>query len=81
MKAAVLDAAGPPSALHVREVEVPPVASGEVLIALDYSSVGIWDAHEEAYKMQMSLTQPGKIKKILRREPVLRIGYNRLCHS
>lgn len=48
MKAAVLDAAGPPSALHVRQIEVPPVASGEVLIALDYASIGIWDAEQRA---------------------------------
>lgn len=46
MKAAVLDAAGPPSALHVRQVDVPPVAPGEVLIALDYASIGIWDAEQ-----------------------------------
>jgi hypothetical protein len=43
--------------------------------------VGIWDAQEQAHEMQLSLAQPGMIKQILKREPVLRMGYNRLCRS
>jgi hypothetical protein len=43
--------------------------------------VGIWDTLEEANEAQHSLAQPVVLKQILEREPVLRIGYNRLCLS
>jgi hypothetical protein len=43
--------------------------------------VGIWDTFEEANEAQVSLVQPVMLKQILQREPVLRIGYNRLCPS
>jgi NADPH:quinone reductase len=46
MKAAVVDAAGPPSALHIKEVAVPAPARDHVLIALQYAGVGIWDAKQ-----------------------------------
>jgi NADPH:quinone reductase len=46
MTAAVLDAAGPPEALRLKTVPIPPVDAGHVLIALDYASVGIWDAKQ-----------------------------------
>ncbi len=48
MKAAVIDAAGPAEALHVSDVAVPDVAHDHVLIALEYASVGIWDAQQRA---------------------------------
>jgi hypothetical protein len=43
--------------------------------------IGIWDTFEEANEAQSSLVQPMMLKQILEREPVLRIGYNRLCPS
>jgi hypothetical protein len=43
--------------------------------------LGIWDTLEEATAAQTSLAQPVMLKQILEREPVLRIGYNRLCRS
>jgi NADPH:quinone reductase len=48
MKAAVLDSAGPPDAMHVKEVPVPPLARDHVMIALEYASVGIWDAKQRS---------------------------------
>ena len=48
MKAAVLDEAGPPEAIHLRSVPVPQLAPGHVIIALDYASVGIWDAKQRS---------------------------------
>jgi NADPH:quinone reductase-like Zn-dependent oxidoreductase len=44
MKAAVIDKAGPPSAIRIASVPVPRLARGHVIIALDYASVGSWDA-------------------------------------
>ncbi|MBV8638818.1 MAG: NADP-dependent oxidoreductase [Candidatus Eremiobacteraeota bacterium] len=44
MLAVVLDGAGPPEALDIRTVPLPAVPSDHVLIALDYASVGSWDA-------------------------------------
>jgi NADPH:quinone reductase len=46
MKAAVVDAAGPAEALHIKEVPIPTVAADHVLIAVDYAGVGIWDAKQ-----------------------------------
>jgi NADPH:quinone reductase-like Zn-dependent oxidoreductase len=43
MKAAVLDAAGPPDAFRLADVPVPSAARGQVILALDYASVGSWD--------------------------------------
>jgi hypothetical protein len=43
--------------------------------------VGIWDRFEDANAAQGSLAQPVMIKQILDREPLLRIGYIRLCPS
>jgi len=48
MKAAVVDAAGPPEAIHIKEVPVPALPSNHVLIALQYAGVGIWDAEQRA---------------------------------
>jgi hypothetical protein len=42
---------------------------------------GIWDTFEEANEAQGGLVQPVVIKQILEREPLLRIGSNRLCRS
>ena len=48
MKAAVVDAAGPPEAIHIKEVPAPALPSNHVLIALEYVGVGIWDAEQRA---------------------------------
>ncbi len=43
--------------------------------------VGIWDTYEEADKARASLGRPVMLKQVLEREPLLRIGYNRVCLS
>src|ERR1700761_8529963 len=48
MKAAVVDKAGPPEAIHIEEVPLPAMPSNHVLIALQYVGVGIWDAEQRA---------------------------------
>src|SRR6201995_2310463 len=48
MKAAVVDKAGPPEAIHIAEVPLPALPSNHVLIALEYVGVGIWDAEQRA---------------------------------
>src|SRR5271155_501589 len=59
MKAAVLDASGPPEAIHVEEVSTPHVSHDHVVIALDYASVGIWDALQRSGKW--GRVKPGTI--------------------
>ena len=44
MKAAVVDAAGPPKAIHIKDVPVPKLSSHHVIIALEYAGLGSWDA-------------------------------------
>ena len=48
MKAAVIDAAGPPKAIHIKNVPVPRVSRGHVIIALEYAGLGIWDASQRS---------------------------------
>ncbi len=48
MTAAVVDAAGPPEAIHLKEVPLPSVPPNHVLIALQYVGVGIWDAQQRS---------------------------------
>jgi NADPH2:quinone reductase len=48
MKAAVLNKAGPPSAVHIASVPVPRLSRGHVIIKLDYASVGSWDAKQRS---------------------------------
>ena len=48
MKAAVIDRAGPPGSIHVKNVPVPNLTRGHVIIALDYASVGSWDAEQRS---------------------------------
>lgn len=48
MKAAVVDSAGPPEVIHIKDVPVPRLAHNHVIIALEYASVGIWDAEQRA---------------------------------
>ncbi len=48
MKAAVVDKAGPPDTFHITFVPVPHLMPDHVLIAVDYASVGIWDAKERS---------------------------------
>ena len=45
MQAAVQDEAGPPNVIQLRTVPVPRLTPGHVIIALDYASVGSWDAN------------------------------------
>ena len=46
MQAAVVDTAGPPQAIHIKEVPAPPLAPNHVIIALQYAGVGVWDAKQ-----------------------------------
>ncbi len=48
MKAAVVETAGPPSTLHIKDVPVPRLARGHVIIALEYAGLGMWDAAKRA---------------------------------
>jgi NADPH2:quinone reductase len=48
MKAAVVDAAGPPKTLHIKDVPVPRLARSHVIIALEYAGLGVWDAAQRA---------------------------------
>jgi NADPH:quinone reductase len=48
MKAAVVEAAGPPSALHIKDVPLPRLAHNHVMIALEYAGLGMWDAAHRA---------------------------------
>jgi NADPH:quinone reductase-like Zn-dependent oxidoreductase len=59
MKAAVLDRAGPPEAFQLRSVPVPQLAPGQVVVALDYASVGIWDAKQRTG--EWGAVKPGTI--------------------
>ena len=44
MKAAAMDRFGGPEELSIRELPVPTLAPGEVLIAVHTAGVGSWDA-------------------------------------
>jgi NADPH2:quinone reductase len=48
MHAAAIDAFGGPEVLVLRQLPVPAVDEGEVLIALDAAGVGSWDAEMRA---------------------------------
>lgn len=48
MKAAVVDEAGPPDVLKIKDVPVPRLQPDGVLIAVDYASVGSWDASQRS---------------------------------
>ena len=48
MKAVVVDKAGPPNTLHIKDVPVPTPAANHVIIALEFAGVGIWDAKQRA---------------------------------
>ena len=48
MKAAIVETAGPPSALHIKDVPVPRLAHNHVIIALEYAGLGMWDAAHRA---------------------------------
>ena len=48
MKAAVADKAGTPDVIHITSVPVPQLPHGHVIIALDYASVGSWDAEQRS---------------------------------
>jgi hypothetical protein len=43
--------------------------------------LGVWETFEEANEVHRSLTSPALLKQIHTYEPVIRIGYNRLCRS
>jgi NADPH2:quinone reductase len=44
MKAAVVNAAGPPESVHIADVPIPKLKRDHVIIAVDFASVGSWDA-------------------------------------
>ena len=48
MKAAVVDVAGSPDVFRIADVPVPQLKRDHAIIALDFASVGIWDAKERA---------------------------------
>jgi NADPH:quinone reductase len=48
MKAAVVDAAGPPKAIHIKDVPVPRLSRNHVIIALEYAGLGSWDAAQRS---------------------------------
>ncbi len=48
MLAAVLDSAGPPEAIQLRAVPLPPLPNDHVMIAVDYAGVGSWDAKQRS---------------------------------
>ena len=48
MKAAVVDAAGPPKAIHIKDVPVPKLSRNHVIIALEYAGLGSWDAAQRS---------------------------------
>ena len=48
MKAAVAARAGSPDVIHIESVPVPGLKRGHVIIALDYASVGSWDAQQRS---------------------------------
>jgi NADPH:quinone reductase len=48
MKAAVVDAAGPPKTIHIKAVPVPRLSRNHVIIALDYAGLGSWDAAQRS---------------------------------
>lgn len=48
MKAAVVDSAGPAENIHVKDVAVPPLKGGHVIVALDFASIGSWDSEQRS---------------------------------
>ena len=56
---------------------------GKWLLIKNEEIVGIWgtEAEADAVRRERFLMQPVLMKQVLAREPVLRIGYNRLCRS
>lgn len=48
MKAAIVDKAGPPDTIRIASVPVPRLTPDHVIIALDFASVGIWDAEQRS---------------------------------
>jgi hypothetical protein len=64
---------------HVRQLLVEG-HEGKWLLIKNEQIVGIWDTEAEAndVRVQRFLMQPVLMKQILSREPILRIGYNRL---
>src|SRR5260370_10411567 len=72
MKAAVLDAAGPASAFRIADVPVPALKRDHAIIALDFASVGIWDAKERSGEWR-EIT-PGTILGADRARTVVAVG-------
>jgi NADPH2:quinone reductase len=48
MKAAVVETAGPPNTLQIKNVPLPRLARNHVIIALEYAGLGVWDAAQRA---------------------------------
>lgn len=71
---------------HYRRVVGQLLADGQEgkwLLIKNDAIVGIWDSEAEADAVRQDrfLMQPVLMKQILADEPILRIGYNRLCRS
>jgi hypothetical protein len=56
---------------------------GRWLLIQKEDIVGLWDTEAEANAVRVArfAHQPVLMKQVLAREPILRIGFNRLCHS
>jgi hypothetical protein len=56
---------------------------GKWLLIKHEEIIGIWDTEAEAgaVRLERFLMQPVLVKQVLAQEPILRIGYNRLCPS
>src|SRR6204780_5967330 len=59
MKAPVVETAGSPDTLHIKNVPVPRLARNHVIIALEYAGLGVWDAAQRAGSY--GPVEPGKI--------------------
>jgi hypothetical protein len=57
--------------------------SGKWLLIKDEQIIGIWDTEAETNtsRLERFPRQPVLMKQILAEEPILRIGYNRLCSN
>jgi NADPH2:quinone reductase len=59
MKAAVIDKPGPASAIQLKDVPLPSLSPGNILLAIEYAGVGVWDAEQRAGSF--GVIKPGTI--------------------
>jgi len=83
MRAAAIERFGPPAVLRVRQLPVPSIEPGEVLIAVDAAGVGIWDAKirggdwaegDEAFPLVLGTDGSGRIVAVGARVRRLGVG-------